>query len=880
MLSFSRFASGVASILLLSLLAGSSHAEERVIACRKAIGKAGTSFLRAILSAEQGCVERRLAGKLPPTAGCTDTGPSLTGVDDPATRDKIQKAIDRAHLAVTKKCTGLSMSAPANAGLGMPALCPSSEPACGVSVTDLTSLLDCVQCTHVSMAQALVGAPYGAGAVVDPPAGACRKAFGKTGAVLVTSVLTAEQACLSQSAKGKLAAGLQCSEAGWSIANITEPKTFAKLAAAITRARAAVEKRCTGVDVGAAVPVGLGLRTCDAAPACRGITVHDLPSLADCLECAHVGAAHELLAVQHADSTKPAAGSSSGDSPRRVSQSTGADASGCGSEAAPCRTIQYAVNASSSNDEILVAEGSYTYDVGLDPCAQYIGTNAVVCILNKRLTLRGGYAPGAWSAPDPAQHPTVIDGADLYRGVLVQRTSPSAPAAGIVMGGFTVRRGLVQGAASGGNAATFAFGAGMLVDSSPAEIRATIFRDNQAFGGNTTSAYGGAAAGGGLALRRASAGSMLEDLVFERNRAEGGNGGDRGGFGIGGGLFTFESTITAADLVFTGNLAIGGDTAGNGISGGEQGDGQGGGAAFQEGSDAVVSGVVASGNQATGGNAGTNAGGAFGGGLYAEKATLALTGADVFDNVALGGNGTHGGVSSGGGFMAQNAVVTIERGRMVDNRATGGSGSVTRGAGGGGGAYLSRFGSVGSGTIRNSIFADNLAQMGASGTPPGGGGGGLFLQGLPMTIDHVTVAENRLGSMPMQGTGIVILSGTSGANVTMRHSIIADHTTAGGAALHVQPGNSVTLVRGIYAGNNDNDNSDGSPDAAGTFTGLGTMLATGPLDFLSPGAPSFDYHIAASSPAVDQATGSTIAVDFDGVARTGTPDIGADEATP
>lgn len=166
-----RHASGVALILFTSLFPAPSHADQRVLACRKAIGKAGTSLVRAIIAAEQGCLERRLAGKIPSSAGCTDTGPSLVGVDDPATRDKIAKAIAKARVAVTRKCTDLSPTAPADAGLGMAATCPSAEPACDAPVTDLTSLLDCLECAHVSTGQSLVAVPYGATSAMMFPGG-------------------------------------------------------------------------------------------------------------------------------------------------------------------------------------------------------------------------------------------------------------------------------------------------------------------------------------------------------------------------------------------------------------------------------------------------------------------------------------------------------------------------------------------------------------------------------------------------------------------------------------------------------------------------------------------------------------------------------------
>ena len=110
-------------------------------------------------------------------------------------------------------------------------------------------------------------------------------------------------------------------------------------------------------------------------------------------------------------------------------------------------------------------------------------------------------------------------------------------------------------------------------------------------------------------------------------------------------------------------------------------------------------------------------------------------------------------------------------------------------------------------------------------------------------------------------------------------AIVADHTDpAGAAALHVQPGSTLTLTRGIFAGNANDTNASGSSGPSGTFVGLGTMLAFASVDFVAPGPPSFDYHITRGSPAIDQAIGSTETVDLDGDPRIGTPDIGADEA--
>ena len=83
----------------------------------------------------------------------------------------------------------------------------------------------------------------------------------------------------------------------------------------------------------------------------------------------------------------------------RVDATNGVDSGGCGSEANPCASIQQAVNNSTSGDEIRVAEGTYVYVSGVDPC---VGETGVVCIVDKRLSIVGGYLASDWSEPDPA----------------------------------------------------------------------------------------------------------------------------------------------------------------------------------------------------------------------------------------------------------------------------------------------------------------------------------------------------------------------------------------------------------------------------------------------------------------------------------------------
>jgi hypothetical protein len=59
-------------------------------------------------------------------------------------------------------------------------------------------------------------------------------------------------------------------------------------------------------------------------------------------------------------------------------------------------------------------------------------------------------------------------------------------------------------------------------------------------------------------------------------------------------------------------------------------------------------------------------------------------------------------------------------------------------------------------------------------------------------------------------------------------------------------------------------------------------MITGAAQFVSPGAPNYDYHIRGSSAARDQASGSTETIDLDGKSRTlfAPADIGAYEYLP
>jgi parallel beta-helix repeat protein len=85
----------------------------------------------------------------------------------------------------------------------------------------------------------------------------------------------------------------------------------------------------------------------------------------------------------------------------------------CGG-ASPCYgDIQAAVNAASTDDEIRIAQGIYS-QIGTSS-----GITAVVRVVDKKLTLRGGYSISDWNTSDPEANPTVIDADDNGIGMYI-----------------------------------------------------------------------------------------------------------------------------------------------------------------------------------------------------------------------------------------------------------------------------------------------------------------------------------------------------------------------------------------------------------------------------------------------------------------------------
>jgi hypothetical protein len=572
---------------------------------------------------------------------------------------------------------------------------------------------------------------------------------------------------------------------------------------------------------------------------------------------------------------------------------TGTDAGECGTEATPCRTIQFVLDTLVPYGQagtIKVATGSYD---DMHDCPTGVATNtAVVCIINRQITLRGGFVPPDWTTPTGDPSATVIDGNSQGRGLRIHRGLVAEAAASIEMDGFTIKNGAARGATSGGLGATSAAGGGMLSENSTVTLRNMVFRDNLAVGGTTGETAGGRGSGGGLALFDESwanslAPATLQNVTFDGNQAQGGDGADAGGYALGGALFVYWTPVTGDNVVLSDNAATAGNSLGGGVSGNDKADALGGAVSVEQDAVVALRNVQASGNLALGGNAPNGeGGGAFGGVFFVELADLSVSEAVLGDNRAQGGNGmnstTSGSIAQGGAVQALRSALGLDRVAVVGNEARAGDGATNGGAAEGGGVAVivaERNGVAMPFHLTNAVVASNFVSIG-SGTLVPGGGGGLWLQGATATISHTTIADNRLGSTQMFhhfGGGIAVFSAAgvqTAAAVT--DSILANHSTPGmnaqsyaDAALWAADNTSIQLTRVLFANNSDDTNagvSDGFNLPPGAFAQTAvTNAANG--GFVSSGNPSNDYHLTAGSPARDQAVGSTVAVDLDGTAR-------------
>jgi hypothetical protein len=226
------------------------------------------------------------------------------------------------------------------------------------------------------------------------------------------------------------------------------------------------------------------------------------------------------------------AASASGPSPLgrnatdRYVATTGVDSGDCSDLAAPCASVQYAVDVANDGDAVLVATGIYTG-------AQARGTYTQMVYLSRTMTIRGGYAPD-FSAWDPRYNMTILN-AQFEGRVFVISGNASPVIEGLI---------IAYGDAEAGGGASY--GGGILaIGSSGPSLTVTLRHNYIVVNSATTAGPSDGGHGGGLSFIFSNA--VLEDNTIAHNLTD----------GSGGGLRMEQSNGRLRDNIIRDNYALG-----------------------------------------------------------------------------------------------------------------------------------------------------------------------------------------------------------------------------------------------------------------------------------------------------------------------------------
>jgi hypothetical protein len=585
--------------------------------------------------------------------------------------------------------------------------------------------------------------------------------------------------------------------------------------------------------------------------------------------------------------------------------------------------VQQAIDVASDGDVVKVA--GYCAGVSVrDGITQ-------TAVIEKSLTIRGGYTNTNWIDFDPAGRPTTLD-AQMNGRVMYVTGDIHTTIEGLRLTGGNAQN---WGSGLDGNA-----GGGIYIVTATVTLSGSeVFGNSAGQGLDAPDQYGVGGNGGSGGGIYNDGILTIQNSVLHNNRA--GNGGSAvdytgvpGSGGSGGSIYNNQTlsvvnSVIAASQAGDGaithsppgtNFGSGGDGGGiynnnwlhltashiisNGTGSGYR-NGYGGGV-FNHGSMIIISGTVDENYTRKGVYPGYHFGsnGGDGGGFYNEG-TLQVVDTSFSGNFTGEGavNLRSGGGGNGGG-IANSGTLNIVEGMMHDNQ-TGASYSTTWG--GNLGSYGGGIYSRGSLTLISSTLTTNQTGAAGYGDSASGGavavlwgdaqlsqntatsntaayrGGGFYFSASNVVMTNTLVTNNSAG---YSGSGFAAF----GSSVVLKHATLARNHGGDGSGISVEGNSNVDLINlivaqhtvGITASMTNTVHVTGVlwfNNTKGNVSGSGhisvTRAFTGSPAFVDPSAGNF--HLTSASAAINRGVATGVPIDLDGAARDTAPDLGAYE---